>query len=35
MKQISTAVGLWHEMNTQADIWLLARGGGLVRVPKW
>ena len=31
MKQISTAVGLWYEKRT----WLLARGGGLVRVAKW
>ena len=35
MKQTSTAVGLWYEMNTQADMWLLARGGGLVLVAKW
>ena len=35
MKQISTAVGVWYEMNTQADMWLLARGGGLGMVPKW
>ena len=35
MKQISTAVGLWYEMNTQVDMRLLARGGGLVRVPEW
>ena len=35
MKQISTAVGLWYKMNTQADMRLVARGGGLVMVPKW
>ena len=34
MKQISTAVGLWYKMNTQADM-VDGPGWWLVMVPKW
>ena len=37
MKQISTAVGVWYEMNTQADIaagpgWRAGEGGQVVTI---